>query len=179
MAEELNIDFRQIAAISSRLKDLPADLTEIFDGELMDGAANIAFEAAQRAPGNLGRLKGAIGSEKTAPFNYRVYARTDYAPYVEFGTRAQVVIPPGLEAYAAQFMASSAVTAQSAKEAIFKWCKERGIEDGAWYAIYISIMVNGSRPHPFFFPAVDRQLPIIVNRIVSALSGSAFQNLQV
>lgn len=168
----------QVDAIRTRMKDIPAYLAEIIDGEYEAGAADIAAEAKQRAPGNFGILKNEIGYEKTADMDYEVFSRTMYSAYVEFGTRTQVYIPTGLEEYAAQFIGSPGATNLSAKEAIFLWCKEKGIEESAWYPIFVTLMTKGQKPHPFFFPAVDRQLPLIVNRIVKALVNDAFKNLQ-
>lgn len=175
MANAFSIDLTQIRAVVSRLKDLPQHLTELVDAELNDGAEAIAAEAKQRAPGDQGLLRNEIGAQKIGTLAYEVYSNALYSAFLEFGTRANVDIPPGLEEYAAQFIGSAGATALTAKDAIFAWCERKGIDKSAWYAIYITLLTKGGKPHPFFFPAVNRILPIIINRITKVLSEDAFK----
>lgn len=160
-----------INELLSKLKSLPGDITKKIDFELRDGAQSIAAEAKQRAPADQGILRNEIGTEQKAPMNYEVFSGAEYSPFVEFGTLTKVNIPAGLEEYAAQFKGGGHLIggSLSLKQAIFNWCERKGIDKSAWYAIYISIAVNGIRPHPFFFPAVTRQSPIIVDRVKKAL----------
>lgn len=178
MPDAFNIDLSDFNGLADRLKDLPDRLVQLVDAELADGCEAIAAEAKQRAPADDGILRTTIGVDKLAPMQYNVFSNALYSAYVEFGTRANVSIPPGLEDYAAQFMGpSSSTSSLGAKEAIFNWCEHKGIEKSAWYAIFITIMTKGGQPHPFFFPAVNRILPIIVNRVLRVLVSDAFSDL--
>lgn len=170
-----NIDLSSIEAFRQRMDNLPDTIVQRLDAELGAGASDIAGEAAQRASENYGFLQQGIGWNKNAVMDYSVFSRVAYSPYVEFGTRANVSIPPGLEEFASQFMGSAGATELSAKEAIFAWCERQGIDKEAWYAIYITLMTKGGKPHPFFFPAVNRQTPLIYNRIIKALTEDVFK----
>lgn len=158
-----------------RLQAVKVTLPATISAELQDGANAIAAEAKQRAPGDQGILRNLISAAKIDPLQFEVVSGAEYSPFLEFGTGAKVSIPPGLEEYAAQFKGDFASGTYSegsgltAKEAIFAWCERQGIEKELWYAIYVSVMTNGINPHPFFFPAVNRITPIIIDRVNKAL----------
>lgn len=156
-------------ALKNRLKTAPETIRKAVGIELSDGAQAIAAEAKQRAPGDQGILRQEITAQKIDDLTYEVISGAEYSPYVEFGTLSKVQIPPELEEYAAQFKGSAGASSLSLKEAIFNWCARKGIDKEAWYPIYISIMTNGVKPQPFFFPAVNRITPIIINRVEKVL----------
>lgn len=164
-----NISITGLGELRARLAKAPQNITKVVSAELQDGANGIAAEAKQRAPGDQGILRNLISAAKIDPLNWKVVSGADYSPYLEFGTGAKVSIPAGLEEYAAQFKGGGQSSVLSAKEAIFAWCERHGIDKEAWYAIYISIMANGIKPQPFFFPAVNRQTPIIIDRVKKAI----------
>lgn len=166
------IQIKGISELLARLKAAPANLTAAISAELQDGAQAIAAEAKQRAPADQGILRNEIGASKTNDLSFQVFSGASYSPFLEFGTLSKVDIPAGLEEYAAQFKSGGLTGVGSSltlKEAIFAWCSRQGIDEKLWYPIYVSIAVNGIHPQPFFFPAVDRQSPIIVKRVEDAL----------
>lgn len=177
MAESFNLTIDGMGLLRDKIADLPAHIFQEIDGILKDGMEAIAAEARQRAPANDGILRNEIVVENEGPLTYSVSCLPLYAPYVEFGTREKVDIPPGLEEFAAQFKGdftsgtySESNSAFTAKEAIFEWCNNKGIDKKLWFPIYVSIMVHGIEPHPFFFPAVNRILPIITDQIQKAVA---------
>lgn len=170
MASSFNIDLGDLNDLKDRLNAIPDNLTPLIDGIIMDGCNRIALRAKQLAPADDGILRETINVDQLALMIWEVSANALYSPYVEFGTRTSVVIPDGLEEYASQFMGPSSSTSDvKAKDAIFEWCRHKGIEEEYWYAIFIKIMVQGINPHPFFFPAVNEILPSIVNDIQRVL----------
>lgn len=175
MATPVSINITGIDAIKSRLANLPQKLTTLIQAELRDGANAMAAEAKQRAPANDGILRGQIVAYQSDGLEWTYASNAEYSPFVEFGTRTQVDIPPGLEQYASEFQFPLPAGALTAKAAILAWCKAKGIPDEAAYAIYISIMVKGIKPHPFFFPAYERIKPIIINGITKILVEDAFK----
>lgn len=177
MGDSFDMNFADLERFNQRLVFLPDEMVKVVDIELKDGAAAIASEAKQRAPGVFGFLRQGIGSGKTGYLEYEVYSNQMYSAYVEFGTRSKVEVPTELQAYASQFMGSPGASALSAKEAIFKWCERKGIDKNLWYPIYVNIMTYGSKPHPFFFPAYYRIKPIIENRILQAVTKDVFSGL--
>lgn len=164
------VSIQGLDELLTRLKNAPDIINKTVDAELDDGAKQMATLAVNNAPGNTGALRQGIGSEKTAPLSYDVYSNVEYSPFIEFGTGAQVQIPSGLEEYAAQFKGSGFSGVLSAKDAIYAWCKDKGIEESAWYAIFVSIMNNGIAAQPFFFKAKDVQEPIIIKNVTEALN---------
>lgn len=179
MAKPFKIVIDGMADLRSELQDLPAQIFQLIDAALHEGANAIAAEARQRAPADDGILRDTIRYDKTGDLEYTVTVGALYAPFVEFGTREKVEIPAGLEEFAAQFKGdfasgtySEGSSALTAKEAIFEWCLHKGIDKNLWYPIYVSIMIHGINPHPFFFPAVYRILPIITDQIQKAVASA-------
>lgn len=129
-------------------------------------------KAKQAAPKDQGRLVNEIRSVKRAQLKHEVVVNSEQAPWMEWGTKRRVRVPSDLTAYAATFKGKYTKGKVSAKKAIFEWCKRKGIDKKAWYSIYRSIMVNGVKPHPFFFiqrPAVQKQLLQDLRDVLTAL----------
>lgn len=166
------IQIQGLDALLKRLQDAPQELVTNIDAELDDGAKQIAKLAKVQAPSNNGTLRQGIDSEKVAAMDYSVFSNAEYSAFMEFGTGTYVDIPPGLEEYAAQFKGGGGSGVLSAKEAIFQWCKQKGIDEKAWYAIYITIMTNGVHPHPFFFSALGAKEKTIIDNVTKAIDKS-------
>ena len=67
-------------------------------------AMEIAVDASQRAPKDLGGLHKNISYEKDEnTFNYKIFAREKYSAYMEFGTGGMVKVPNELKDLAIQF----------------------------------------------------------------------------
>ena len=59
-----------------------------------ENAKEIAVDASQRAPKDLGDLHKNISYEKVDDtFNYKIFAREKYSAYMEFGTGGTVKVP--------------------------------------------------------------------------------------
>lgn len=145
-----------------RFGSYPKRLRTEINAEFADSAQEMVQRAKSAAPGDQGFLRSQISSFKEREMQYAVVSGADYSPYVEFGTGLKVRIPPGLQSYAAQFRGGQK---GNAKQMIFEWCRRKGIDEKAWYAIYISIMANGVSPQPYFFP----QVPIVKPKLISNL----------
>ena len=165
----VNVNIKGFDELKSRLRNMPAKMVRLVDAELQDGVRAMVAEAKQRAPADQGILRMEITDQKIAPLKYKFLSGAIYSAYVEFGTRSLVSVPPGLAEYAAQFLNAGGISSLGAKEAIFAWCKRKGIPPKAWYPIFLKIMIVGTKPQPFFFPAFDRIEPIIVANIKRAL----------
>lgn len=173
-----SIQIAGMDGLLQRLRAMPANVTAAIAAEIQDGAQSIAAEAKQRAPGDQGILRNEIAAVRIDATTWQVVSGADYSPFLEFGTGEKVQIPAGLEEYAAQFKGdfSSGTYGPgsnlTAKEAIFNWCERKGIDQKLWYAIYVSIMIHGTEPQPFFFPAALRQESIIIDRVKKVLQDS-------
>jgi hypothetical protein len=97
---------RGLKNLQKRLKDLPNDIQEEVDIYLDAKALNVERDAIAAAPVDHGFLKGGIKANISLFLSKSIASNAAYSAYVEFGTGPHVRIPPGMEAYAAQFKGS-------------------------------------------------------------------------
>lgn len=145
----------------AKLKNMSTTIMKEVDGEVEEASRNWAVLAKNDAPKNVGLLAGGIANKKTAQAVWEVTSNQNYSPYMEWGTKSKVKVSADLQTYAAQFKGGGGKSIGDVKAMIYEWCKRKGIPKEAWWPIYISIMVKGVTPHPFFFiqmPAVEKKL---------------------
>jgi len=140
--------------------------------------------AKRLAPANEGKLRNSITGTVDG-FTARLVVAADYAAYLEFGTRkfaARYVatLPAEWSDYAAQFKGPGGGTMDQFIQDIMQWVQAKGIgglktKSGntsgsksslaamqqAAYAIALNILQNGIRPHPFVYPSVQQNLPVL------------------
>lgn len=173
VSNSFSISFDQIKDFKRKIDEAPDKIRKTISSVMKQGADQIAREAKKLAPGNSGNLARLIVAGKDDDLNYNIVSGADYSAFVEFGTRQKAVIPPGLEDFAAQFKGDGeASNGLNAKDAIFAWCKDKGIDETLWWSIFISIMVNGTAPQPFFFPAADNIEPEIISDVQKAMENA-------
>lgn len=157
--------------LREKLGKVPQKLVAEIDTEIGLGTIAMANTAKRLAPAGKGNiLRTETTAEKIKDLVWEFVSQAGYAGYVEFGTRSKVRIPAGAEQLAAEVRNNKFKSSLSAKEAIYSWCKFRGIDPKLWYPIYRSIMVNGIEPHPFFFPAFSQELPKIISNVKRVLN---------
>ncbi len=137
--------------LQDKLKRMPAEIREEIGAKIQDAAGKWVKQAKRDAPGDTGFLRTEISAAKVGELSWEVVSGSSYAGYVEFGTRSRVQIPAGLEEVANEVKARSGQTSVGAKEAIYEWCRRKGIEENLWWPIFISLMTKGMKPHPYFF----------------------------
>ncbi len=140
-----------IRELRAKLNNLPVKFKIEIAAEIQNSANEWVGLAKRDAPGDTGFLRGEISSLQVGELTWEVVSGTSYAGFVEFGTRSRVEIPAGLEDVAAEVKAQKGSTSLTAKEAIFAWCKRKGIDEKLWYPIFISLMTKGMHAHPYFF----------------------------
>lgn len=153
----------------NKLKGLPKQLKHEVGGETYAAAKQWERLAKQAAPADQGRLRGAIRGEQTGPLSSHVVVNIDYAAYLEWGTKTKVQIPSELQSYASTFRGGGHGSGK-AKEMIYAWMKRVGIPEERQWFVFISIIVNGIKPQPFFFiqrPIVERGFIQNVQRILN------------
>lgn len=153
-----SINLSGFKEFGDKLNRLPNQLSGEVDEVVGLAAAEWELRAEQDAPVDQGHLRGQITHKKNSQMNWEVVSPVEYSAYLEWGTRTRVNVPADLQAYASQFRS----TGQSgAKKMIYAWMDRVGIpKDKQWF-VFISIMVKGIHPHPFFFkqgPLVEQQL---------------------
>ena len=130
--------------------------------------------AKQLAPANEGRLRNAISASR-GNLSASIVAATNYAAYMEFGTRkyaAQYVatLPQEWQQFAAQFKGDGTGSFADMIKSLMVWVKQRGMDDDAAYPIALKILREGVRARPFLYPAVNanlKQLKEDLNNVIN------------
>lgn len=124
--------------------------------ELRATAQQVVREAKRRAPSNMGALRRGINFKTHDDLNYEIISSADYSAFVEWGTKKKVIVPVELANFAQQFHGIKRLQGGTLgfRQAIYEWCRKKGIEKKFWYFIFISIAKRGIRAQPFFFPVI-------------------------
>lgn len=106
----ININQKSINDLLKELKGKEKDVLEMVKGEVEDALLKIESEAAKKVPVDTGDLKNSIQSKPIKQTKNKVEGTVlvgkNYAPYVEFGTGTEVVVPQELQNFAKQFKAN-------------------------------------------------------------------------
>ncbi len=154
-----NVTLKGFKEFQQKIDRLPNNLRSQV-GRVVKDAAELWEERAKRdAPNDQGRLVKGITNRKDGPMRYEVESEADYSAYLEWGTKTKVRVPGEIASYAQQF--KSGGNSGGAKKMIFAWMKRVGIPPELQWVVFMSIMIKGITPHPFFFiqmPFVQKQL---------------------
>jgi hypothetical protein len=173
MAKGVTIEVKGLDKLQKQLTGLPSKLKKEVGAEIGFAAEEMAALAKADAPADQSFLRQEISVKKIDELNYEDVSGADYSGYLEFGTRTQVHIPAGLEDEAQAAKSAKGATSGSVRKAIFEWCRRKGIEESAWFPIYLSIMIKGIKPHPFFFKQLERVRPKLIKNIENILDDLA------
>lgn len=176
--------------LSEAKKTLKEDVTEI----LIDTSKNIETLAKQNAPKNLGTLAQSVNSGvEEVDGNVIMYVGTPflYGAYMEFGTGGKVETR-GYDDYASTFQGKKGGTMQEFIKALAAWVQKKGLagtysvktrkrtgakskhssqDDKVAWAIAISILKYGIRPHPWLLPAFESEIPNLTKKINDYTNG--------
>jgi len=160
------------------------------------GEATVA-DAKQLAPVDEGRLRNSIQYQQVSPLAIEIMVNVDYAAYVEFGTRkfasAYVsTLPADWQAFAQTFKGTG--TGGSFEDFVLKlvkWVQHKGIgqtfnvathkrdkiggqshgttDYATAYQIARWIVIMGVRPHPYLYPAFQKNKVIFLNKLKELL----------
>jgi HK97 gp10 family phage protein len=178
-----NLNISGIKQVENAINRFDKAATKGIVDELSASVLNIQKAAKRRAPGFDGKLRQSIiVSSGRSGLDKSVVATVKYAPYVEFGTRSKVRIPPGYEGFAAQFRGKGGGTFKELFDSIVRWVKKKNIaqiqntytgrrstrrSDVNYAAMTIAwrIIKNGVRPQPFLIPSYEEEKPKLINRL--------------
>lgn len=113
-------------------------------------------EARANAPVDRGVTRDSIQKEVKSDFSISFFVGTAYGAIQEFGTGLLMEIPPELEQDALQFKGYKSGDFKSFVKEIEEWCVRKGIDPEAAYPIAASILNEGLKPQPFFYPAFKK-----------------------
>jgi len=164
-------DIKSINKTLKILDSLGERVRKSAEKEIERSARNIERDAKRNAPtGASNRLKTSI-DVRGSGLSREVYTDVKYAPYMEFGTKSKVKIPPGLESYAMQFKGKGTGSFQDFEKSLKLWAKRKGIPEEAVYPIMKSILHKGVKAQPFLFPAFFAEQPQLLKRLKRVLRG--------
>lgn len=183
-----NVRIQGLDKILALMNQLPKRVQTELLKELKVAADEIANLAKRDAPKDQGRLTNSISVAKIQD-GYQDVAQTSYAPYLEFGTKGNAVIPAGLEQVAARYRGRGDSTGDPLKM-IEEWVKRKGIA-GRYsvktrrrlgsvankekenrrvaFLIWRKIKRYGIKPKPFFFKQIDVVEPKLRQRVANII----------
>jgi hypothetical protein len=153
----------------NKIRSTGNDIRNQVDAKIGEGVVEMSRMAVRLAPKDKSFLASKISGFKKADLNWMLAAQSEYAAFMEFGTKGFVDIPSGLQQYAAQFRGKGRTGNRKLKDVIYEWCRRKGIPKERWWFIYRQIRDNGVKPHPFFFPSVFAFRPQIVKNVIKLL----------
>jgi len=158
----LSLKIKGIDAAVKAVKNLSKEAEQGIQDELNAFGFLVEGDAKAMAPADEGNLRNSITSEP-GKLSVSIFARIDYAAYLEFGTRKFAAayvntLPPDWQTYAAEFRGGTGGSGDFF-DVIMRWVRRKGIEPEAAYPIALSILRNGIRAHPFMFPAFQKNVP--------------------
>lgn len=157
---------------------LPKRVQKAMLNEFQESANEIKVGAQRDAPKDEGRVSKSISIKKMKgdEFGFEVVVQSNYAAYLEFGTKKHYRPQPGLEDVAAQFKGPTGDTESDPLKAITAWVKRKGLaanfsvktrartrrnkneaklEKQIAFLIYRKIMRDGIKAQPFLFKQVE------------------------
>ena len=152
MVKNFQIELEGIDNLMKALKELPKEKLQAVEDEFEAAAFDIVTDMKQRVPKDQGAIANSITFKQVGQMTFEITAQKEHAPYLEFGTKSRVSVPAELQAVALQYKGGNG-KGGSLFKAITAWAKRKGIDPKLWWPIYASIKRNGTKPHPFFFPA--------------------------
>lgn len=157
----VGIQLQGFKEFKNKLNRLPKEIKHEIGGETFFAAKNWERLSKQAAPVDQGRLRGSIKGSQIGELASQTTVNVEYAPYLEWGTKSKVSVPPELSAYAATFRGAGKGGGK-AREMIYAWMNRVGIPTELQWVTFISIIVKGIKPHPFFFI----QAPVVENEFL-------------
>lgn len=164
----LNVNLYGFKELEKRISTAVVKVPKEVDAELSISAQAMRGRAIMDAPADQGLIRAEVQVQQASFLNWNIFSNAIYSGYQEFGTRSKVSIPPGLEQVAAELKGGT-ISSLGAKEAIYAWCRRKGIEQDLWWPIFVSIMVTGIKPHPFFFKQLDIERPRLLKNLQNIL----------
>jgi hypothetical protein len=163
------------------LKNYPKEVQQEVKAEILASVQTISAKQKRLAPKDQGGLVLSMGfdsEESTTAVNYTLFANSEHAAYLEFGTKSKVNVPLELQQIAQQAMGPGLSSSLTAKQAIFAWVDRLGLGEKAKYPIYIEIIKRGISPYspfgrtPFFFQPFFDERGKLLQRITVILNES-------
>lgn len=173
------VNVKGLNDLIAKTKAISADSARMANAIVSSTCDTIVADAKQAAPADLGTIRQNIGKEQVGDASFALFSNAPESPFQEFGTGPMVDVPAEYEDIAATFKGDKGDGWEAFIESLMGWIKRHGlagvysvkthklnnhsykdqneaaIESAAW-AIARSIIRDGLSPQPFFFPAIDK-----------------------
>lgn len=170
----LTLTIGNLDKVLAELKSAPADIDRIINNEFKAFGQMVVTDAQRKAPVNEGRLRQSISS-RLSNLEVRISANTDYAAFIEFGTKSfaaayVATLPAEWQSFAAEFKGAGSGSFKDLVMKITKWVQLKGIPAKAAYPIAVKIVRNGIRAQPYLFPAFEKNKIELINNLKRQLN---------
>lgn len=174
----ITVKVNGLKEVQAQLMSYPKSLESKADAIVANNVREMVRNAKRDAPKDFGRLSGAITLKKNGIADYSMTCDASYAVYMEFGTKGRYQPIPGIDA--SEFKSTGRNSGKGFYDSILDWVKRKGIagtfdvktrrrtgskvdrqieDEQTAFAIYLSIIRHGVKPHPFFFKQIPIQEP--------------------
>lgn len=114
-------------------------------------------DAKANAPYDMGEVQSSIGKEQKDEHTVVFYMASAHGVMQELGTGTRMLdIPDMLEEEARKFKGYKGGNMAEFVAELREWCVRKGIDPDAAYIIAVTLLEEGTRPQPFFYPAFQR-----------------------
>lgn len=172
-----------LKAVQVQFEKLARTLPKNVDAVLSAGVDKMVRDAKADVPVDMGVMKGGITKQKNGEADYSMVSNASYSAYIEFGTKGNYTPIPGVDA--SEFKGKGDRDGKFF-ENILAWVKRKKLagtysvktrrrtgkkadrqreDEQVAFAIYLSILKHGIKPHPFFFKQGDKHGPAIIKAI--------------
>lgn len=188
----ININIKNLDVTLKKFEVATEKIGKIVTNELDAYGLRVVEQAKELAPADEGFLRNSI-SHDSERLKVKISVSANYAAYLEFGTRrfaAEYVgsLPSNWQEFASQFKGGKGGTFAELLLAITEWVHRKGLagtysiktrkrtgnktvqesEDRqVAYLIARKILIAGIKPHPYLYPAVNNQVPILIERLTN------------
>ena len=165
------VDTKDLQRVLKKLETASKEIRVKGEVAIEASARKIQKKAKNNAPtGASNFLKDSI-DVRGSKLEREVFTDMKYAPFVEFGTKSKVDIPPGLEGYAMQFKGSGGGSFKDFEASIKRWAQLKNIPQEAVHPIMMSILHKGTKAQPFLFPAFFEEQPQLIKKLKKVIRG--------
>lgn len=170
----MELKLKNIDKVFENIKSYPEDLKNVINNEFKAFGIGTVNDAKRLAPVNEGVLRNSIASNAD-DLKVTISVNIPYAAYLEFGTKSFAqsyvsTLPPDWQTFAADYKGSGGGSFKEFVMKITEWVRLKGIDIKAAYPIALKILRTGIKPHPYLFPAFEKNKIELIKNLKAQLN---------
>lgn len=191
---KVRVEIKGLKELQLQLKNLPKKLAKEVDAELGLGVGKMVALAKKDAPVDQNTIHSSIGGVQKKELLWEYFSNAAHSVYMEFGTKGRYNPIPGVDP--SEFNVSGIKSGVGFYDSILDWVKRKKItgtynvqtrrrigsktdqqieDEQTAFAIYLSIIRHGVKPHPYFFKQVDAVKPELLRNIENVVNGQRLE----